>query len=98
MSVRQAMGLSQAGSANKDQLLGTLRVLLRESFRLRSEGTAYAKLAQAQGRVDGYMAALSDTGLCTQPELLALVAEVRRGVDGPAVARVELDADGAVAA
>jgi hypothetical protein len=99
MSVRQAMGLGgQAVSLNKAQLLDTLRGLLRDSFRLRYEGTAHAKLTQAQGYADGYMRMLLDSGLCTQAELLTLVGEVRRGVDGPAVARVAMDADGAVAA
>lgn len=85
-------------SAQKAQLLNTLRGLLRDVLRLRREGAAYPKLAAAQGYADGFMRALSDGGVCTHSELLALVAEVRRGVDGPAVTAVVLDSDEAVAA
>ena len=49
------------------------------------------KLALAQGYADGYMRMLVDAGICGQAELLALVGEVRRGVDGPAVGRITLD-------
>lgn len=85
-------------SAQKTQLLATLRGLLRDVIRLRREGVAYPKLAAAQGYADGFMRALIDGGVCTQQELLTLVAEVRRGIDGPAVAAVVLESDEAVAA
>lgn len=87
MSALHASGFS-GQAIDKAQLLDTLRGLLRESFRLRSEGTAYAKLALAQGYADGYMRMLVDAGICSQAELLALVGDVRRGVDGPAVGRL----------
>lgn len=77
----------------KVQLLTQLRGLLRDALRLRREGVAYAKLSAAQGYADGYMRALLDGGVCTQSELLSLVAEVRRGSDGPAVAPVVVDSD-----
>jgi hypothetical protein len=94
MSALHASGFS-GQAINKAQLLDTLRGLLRDSFRLRNEGTAYAKLALAQGYADGYMRMLTDAGICTQSELLTLVGEVRRGVDGPAVARLTFDASAA---
>lgn len=84
--------------AQKTQLLATLRGLLRDVLRLRREGAAYARLSAAQGYADGFMRALIDGGVCTQAELLTVVAEVRRGVDGPAVTAVVLDSDEAVAA
>jgi hypothetical protein len=85
-------------SNQKAQMLAHLRGLLRDVLRLRREGAAYAKLSAAQGYADGYMRALLDGGLCSQAELLGLVAEVRRGVDGPAVTAVVVDQDGAVGA
>lgn len=75
----------------KIQLLNTLRGLLRDVFRLRREGTAHARFTAAQGYADGFMRALLDAGLCSQQELLTLVAEVRRGVDGPALTGITVE-------
>lgn len=88
-----SLDVSQIQTNRKPQLLSTLRGLLRDVLRLRREGTAHARLAAAQGYADGYMRVLLDGGVCSQSELLVLVAEVRRGVDGPAVTAVAVDAD-----
>ena len=72
-----------------ERALNELQVRLRDLFRMRNEGAAYAKIAHLQGLVDGYMQALSGLGLVSDADLLALVAEVRRGADGPATGIVE---------
>ncbi|MFZ5897370.1 MAG: hypothetical protein ACOY0T_40320 [Myxococcota bacterium] len=69
---------------SKAELLDTLRTLLREALSLRQEGTAHPKLTRAGAMVDGYMRALLDAGLVGQGELLALVADERARVSGPA--------------
>jgi hypothetical protein len=69
---------------NKSELLANLRSMLTESFRLRNEGASYANLARSQGCVDGYMRSLIDAGIASERELLALVVDQRRIVDGPA--------------
>lgn len=74
----------------KADMLRELRNVLRESFTLQHEGGSYAKLSRAQGVADGYMRALLDSGLSTNRELLALVAEERTAVRGPATREIEL--------
>lgn len=81
---------------SKNQLLEHLRVMLRDVFRLRNEGAAYAKLARAQGQADGYMRALLDAGVADQKQLLKLVSDERRAVDGPGSAPLEVERDGDV--
>lgn len=76
----------------KVQMLEELRSMLREAFTLQHEGGAYAKLARAQGNADGYMRALLDGGQVSQKELLALVAEERAAVRGPATRVAEFQA------
>lgn len=73
---------------SKSEMLVNLRSMLSEAFRLRNEGASYAILARSQGRVDGYMRALIDGGIATEKELLALVTDQRRVVDGPATREV----------
>lgn len=68
---------------SKTELLENLRGMVRDMLRLRSEGSAYAKLARAQGYVDGYMRVLLEAGIADHTALLALVAEERRQFDGP---------------
>jgi hypothetical protein len=80
----------------KAEMLDTLRTMLRDVFRLRNEGVAYARLSRAHGYVDGYMRALLESNACEKGELLALVAEERTRVDGPATA--SLPAGAAIAA
>jgi hypothetical protein len=65
-------------------MLETLRAMLRDVFRLRMDGVAYARLARAHGYVDGYMRVLLETGIADKGELLEIVAEERNKVDGPA--------------
>lgn len=69
---------------SKSEMLETLRAMLADVFRLRMDGVAYARLARAHGYVDGYMRVLLETGIANKSELLALVAEERTKVDGPA--------------
>ncbi len=73
------------------ELLDQLRALLREAFVLRNQGAAYARIARAHGYADGYMRLLMDSGVIDARSLLALVADVRRSVDGPATAVVEIE-------
>ena len=86
-------------SPSKAQMLDTLRVMLRDVFRLRRQGVAYARLTRAHGYVDGYMRALLESGIAEQRELLELVADIRRANDGPATTELEheLSDDAAVA-
>ena len=69
----------------KTELLETLRGMVRDMLRLRSEGGAYAKLSRAHGYVDGYMRVLLEAGLADQKTLLALVADERTQFDGPSI-------------
>lgn len=73
----------QAFSAKRDALLHSLRGFLRASFELRRTGGSQARLYQSQGYADGFLQALIQSGVATEAELLELVREVRRGVDGP---------------
>jgi hypothetical protein len=73
------------------EMLAHLRTLLTEVFRLRTQGAAHAKLARAQGYADGYMRSMMDAGLATQRDLLALVTEQRRIVDGPATEELDVE-------
>jgi hypothetical protein len=73
----------------KAEMLDNLRAMLRDVFRLRSEGVAYARLARAHGYVDGYMRVLLETGLADKRELLAIVADERTRTDGPATVILE---------
>ncbi len=76
---------------SKAAMLDTLRTLLRDVFKLRREGTAYARLARAHGYVDGYMRVLLESGVASRAELLQLVSAERAQVDGPATAPVASD-------
>jgi hypothetical protein len=75
---------------SKEAMFENLRTMLRDVFRLRREGAAYARLSRAHGYVDGYMRAMMESGVATQKELLEVVAAERVRVDGPAT---ETDAD-----
>jgi hypothetical protein len=84
---------------SKHELLETLRGLVRDMLRARTEGGAYAKLARANGFVDGYMRVLLETGIADHKTLLALVADERQKFDGPATTalRVDVELDAAAA-
>jgi hypothetical protein len=71
---------------SKAEMLENLKTMLRDVFRLRNDGVAYARLARAHGYVDGYMRALLESNIADKAELLALVAAERETVDGPATA------------
>lgn len=58
---------------------------------LRSRGSSFPKLSFSQGFADGYMRALLDAKLATTKELLAIVAEERAALGGPAVRDEELE-------
>ena len=75
---------------SKAAMFENLRTMLRDVFRLRRDGAAYARLSRAHGYVDGYMRALMESGLATQKELLEVVTAERVRVDGPAT---ETEAD-----
>lgn len=75
-------------NASKLEMLENLRTMLRDVFRLRSEGGAYAKLARAHGYIDGYMRLMMEAGIADKHELLAVVTEERGRVDGPATREV----------
>jgi hypothetical protein len=73
---------------SKAEMLETLRKLLRDALRLRREGAAYARMARANGYVDGYMRVLLESGLAEYKELLEVVGDERRRFDGPAAAEL----------
>ena len=77
---------------SKAAMFENLRTMLRDVFRLRRDGAAYARLSRAHGYVDGYMRALMESGLATQKELLEVVTAERVRVDGPATSD-DADAD-----
>lgn len=74
---------------SKATMFENLRTMLRDVFRLRRDGAAYARLSRAHGYVDGYMRALMESGVATQKELLELVAAERVRVDGPPTASTD---------
>lgn len=79
------------------ELLDILRSLLRESFRLQSEGGSQPRLGQAVGYVDGYVRALIETGVADHATLLAVVRDVRAESRGAATRAVESDREIAAA-
>lgn len=91
MNVRLVHSVKMETGSDKERLLGTLRRMLQDSFRLRNEGAPYAKLAHSQGCVDGYIRALTQSGVVNDRELLQIIADERRGVNGPSTRRVELE-------
>src|SRR5207249_9538264 len=76
---------------SKAEQLSELKRMLKDVFEARAEGSSYARLARAHGYVDGYMRALLESGQVSKGELLALVAEQRARVAGPATRTVVLD-------
>ena len=76
---------------SKSEMLAELKKMLHDMFVAREAGTAHHRMARAHGYVDGYMRGLIDGGHASRTELLALVAEARAAVYGPATAKVELE-------
>lgn len=75
----------------KAQMLDELRAMLRDVFTARNGGATYPRLARAHGYVDGYMRALLESGQATKDELLAIVAEERTALSGPATRTMTAD-------
>lgn len=73
---------------SKTEMLEELKTLLRDVFAAREKGASHPRMTRAQGYVDGYMRVLLETGMASQHELLALVAEQRAAVSGPATSEV----------
>jgi hypothetical protein len=69
---------------SKTEMLAELRTMLHDVFAARERGTSHPRMARAHGYVDGYMRGMLETGVATKQELLALVAEQRAAVCGPA--------------
>ena len=69
---------------SKAEMLDELKKMLHDVFVARAAGTSHPRLARAHGYVDGYMRALLECGHASKTELLALVAEQRERVNGPA--------------
>jgi hypothetical protein len=76
---------------SKAEMLSELRKMLHDVFVARATGASHPKMTRAHGYVDGYMRALLESGAATKDELLALVAEERAVVSGPATVAVEVD-------
>jgi hypothetical protein len=81
---------AEAIMQTKAEMLAELKAMLRDVFKAREEGAAYARLARAHGYVDGYMRGLLETGTFTKEELLGVVADQRRDVYGPATTEAAL--------
>ena len=58
-------------------MLDNLRATLRDVFKLRGDGVAYARLARGHGYVDGYTRALLESEALSERELLDLVCLLR---------------------
>ena len=67
-----------------DELLNEARKLLRQAIEARHEAGLHMRKVGLSAYADGYMRALSDTGLLGRDELLRMVGEVRGEIDGPA--------------
>src|SRR5688500_12219343 len=80
----QAPDMPEAIMRTKAEMLSAVEGMLKEAFLAKAEGASQPRLARAYGYADGYLKALLDAGLATQKELLALVADVRTAIGGPA--------------
>jgi hypothetical protein len=83
---------------SKNELLDSLRRMVRAALRLRSDGSGYAQMARTNGTIDGYMRVLLESGIAEPKELLAIVAEERSAAYGPSLQHVEGDALSVLAA
>jgi hypothetical protein len=68
----------------KSEMLAELKTMLRDVFTARATGTPTPKLARTHGYIDGYMRGLLECDAIDNRQLLALVAEQRAIVFGPA--------------
>ena len=69
----------------KHEMLSELKRMLQDLLTAKTKGVSYQRLARAHGYVDGYMKALLEANIATQRELLAMVAEERASMHGPAL-------------
>jgi hypothetical protein len=76
--------MPEAIMRTKEEMLSAVEGMLKEAFLAKAEGASQPRLARAYGYADGYLKALLDAGLATQKELLAIVADVRTAIGGPA--------------
>jgi hypothetical protein len=84
--------------SSKAKMLAALRSLLQCALQMQGEGTPSLRLGRAQGCADGYMSALLDAGVADASELVALVAEERARLAGPAARCIECEREASVAA
>lgn len=70
-----------------EELLATVRTLLRDAIQLRYRGELHASKVRAQAYADGYMRALLDAGHAGPDELLRLVAAEREEAHGDAATK-----------
>ena len=80
---------------SKSRLVGELSRMLEDLFTEHKRGAAGSRLARAHGYLDCYMRGLIDAGILTPAELLLVVSDERRRVDGPAAASVTPDLEAA---
>jgi hypothetical protein len=85
--------MPEAIMRTKSEMLSAVAGMLKEAFLAKAEGASQPRLARAYGYADGYLKALLDAGLANQKELLAIVADVRTAVSGPATETTETGAD-----
>jgi hypothetical protein len=76
--------MPEAIMQTKAEMLTAVEGMLKEAFLAKAEGASQPRLARTFGYADGYLKALLDAGLATQSELLAIVADVRSAIAGPA--------------
>lgn len=76
---------------SKNQLLVELNRMLGDLFTEHNRGASGTRLARAHGYLDGYMRGLVDAGVLSSRELLSLVDQQRRLVNGPAKAQLAPD-------
>ncbi len=76
---------------SKSVMLAELKKLLHDVFVARSTGAAHPRMSRAHGYVDGYMRGLLESGVATQAELLAVVAEERKTVFGASTATLDVE-------
>lgn len=82
----------------KAEMIAELKRLLNEVFSAQEEGSNYVRLATSRGYADGYMRVLLDAGMCTNKELLEIVARERERVRGPAMRDVGVEPRASLAA
>ncbi len=85
--------LTTVTHAQRQQLVVTLRGLLKTAIVARKKGSQQGEQSRAQGYADGFMRCLELSGVATAEELLEIVAEARRGIDGPATGALIVEDD-----